>query len=175
MNKTFVMITATGKDKPALTTEIIGLIASVNGNIVDIEAFSMRGLFAIFMIVDCREISISLGTLKDRLMKIGNKIGLEITIELLPARHRKSGKKLVLLTTLGKDRPGIVAKITHFLSKNNAKVQATKLALKLFTDTPKILCDKLVPVSMFALSVSAIGSLYSSIIMFKNAYRTIKG
>ena len=56
MSKPFVVITATGKDKPGLTTEITESIAKAKGNIVDIEAFSMRGLFAIFMIVDCRAI-----------------------------------------------------------------------------------------------------------------------
>ena len=51
MSEPFVVITATGKDKPGLTTEITELIANADGNIVDIEAFSMRGLFAIFMIL----------------------------------------------------------------------------------------------------------------------------
>jgi len=127
MSKHFVMVTATGKDKPGLTTEITELIANANGNIVDIEAFSMRALFAIFMIVDCRAISISLENFRSQLMEMGKKIGLDVNVEHLPSGRRKSGKKLVLLTTLGKDRPGIVAAVSRFLSQNNANIERIRM------------------------------------------------
>jgi phosphoserine phosphatase len=127
MSKPFVMVTATGKDKPGLTTEITELIADANANIVDIEAFSMRGLFAIFMIVDCRAIFVSIQSLRSQLMKIGKKIGLDVNVEPLPSGRRKSGKKLVLLTTLGKDRPGIVAAVSRFLSQNNANIERIRM------------------------------------------------
>ena len=127
MSKSFIVITATGKDKPGLTTEITELIANVNGNIVDIEAFRMRGLFAIFMIVDCRFMSLSLKSLRSQFTKMGKKIGLDVNIESLPSGRRKSGKKLVLLTTLGKDRSGIVAKISRFLSQNNANIERVRM------------------------------------------------
>ena len=127
MSTPFVVITATGKDKPGLTTQITELIANSDGNIVDIEAFRMRGLFAIFMIVDCRVMSVSLESLRRQLMVMGKKIGLDVNIEHLPSGQRKSGKKLVLLTTLGKDRPGIVAKVSRFLSQNNANVERIRM------------------------------------------------
>jgi phosphoserine phosphatase len=145
MPKPFVVITATGKDKPGLTTEITELIANANGNIVDIEAFSMRGLFAIFMIIDWRCMSISLESLRSQLMEIGKKIGLEVNVEPLPAGRRKSGKKLVLLTTLGKDRPGIVAAVSRFLSQNNANIERIRMiaygelnAMEILIDTNDI-------------------------------------
>lgn len=127
MSRPFLVITATGKDKPGLITEITELISNSNGNIVDIEAFSMRGLFAIFMIVDCHKMSVSHETLKSKLAVMGRKVGLDITIEPLQAGRRKSGKKLVLLTTMGKDRPGIVARISRFLSENNANIERIRM------------------------------------------------
>ena len=127
MSKPFIVITATGKDKPGLTTDITELIADADGNIVDIDAFSMRGLFAIFMIVDCNAISVSLVNFRNQLMAMGKKIGLDVNIESLPSCRRKSGKKLVLLTTLGKDRPGIVAKVSRFLSENNANIERIRM------------------------------------------------
>jgi phosphoserine phosphatase len=127
MSKPFVIITATGKDKPGLITEITELITNANGNIVDIEAFSMRGLFAIFMIVDCRTMSASIGRLRDQLMAMGKKIGLDVIVEPLRSGRRKSGKKLVLLTTLGKDQPGIVATISRFLSQNKANIERIRM------------------------------------------------
>jgi phosphoserine phosphatase len=127
MSMPFIMITATGKDKPGLTAEITEMIAKVNGNIVDIEAISMRGLFAIFLILDCCSISIPLESLKQQLLNLGKKIGLEVSIDSIEAGRRKIGKKLVLLTTLGKDRPGIVAKISRFLSQNSANIERIRM------------------------------------------------
>jgi phosphoserine phosphatase len=145
MPKAFVVITATGKDKPGLTTEITELIANANGNIIDIEAFSMRGLFAIFMIVDCRYNSISIEKLKSQLMEMGKKIGLDFTIEPLETGRRKTGKKLILLTTLGKDRPGIVAAVSRFLSQNKANIERIRMiaygelnAMEILIDTNDI-------------------------------------
>jgi len=122
-----VMITATGKDKPGLIAEITDCIARANGNIIDIEAFSMRGLFAIFMIVNRRSITIPFESLKSHLLNIGMEIGLEVIIEPYSAGRRKSGKKLVLLTTLGKDRPGILARISSLLSKSNANIERIRM------------------------------------------------
>jgi phosphoserine phosphatase len=127
MSMPYIMITATGKDKPGLTAEITEMIAEVNGNIVDIEAFSMRGLFAIFMILDCCSITIPLENLKQQLLNLGKKIDLEVSIDSIESGRRKIGKKLVLLTTLGKDRPGIVAKVSRFLSQNNANIERIRM------------------------------------------------
>ncbi|UCE15756.1 MAG: phosphoserine phosphatase SerB [Candidatus Bathyarchaeota archaeon] len=121
------VITATGKDKPGLIAEITDAIASANVNIVDIEAFSIRGLFAIFMIVDCRTAAIPIENLKDQLASIGNKIGLELTMEPYIAGRRKAEKKLALLTTIGKDSPGIVAKISQFLSEKKANIERIRM------------------------------------------------
>ena len=127
MSTPFVVITATGKDKPGLTAEITEMIAKANGNIVDIEAFSMRGLFAIFIILDCCTITVPLDSLKNQLLSLGKKIGLEVSIDSIESGRRKIGKKLVLLTTLGKDRPGIVAKVSRFLSQNNANIERIRM------------------------------------------------
>jgi phosphoserine phosphatase len=127
MSMPYIMITATGKDKPGLTAEITEMIAAANGNIVDIEAFSMRGLFAIFIILDCCSISIPLENLKNQLLGLGKEIGLEVSIDSIDAGRRKIGKKLVLLTTLGKDRPGIVAKVSRFLSQNSANIERIRM------------------------------------------------
>jgi phosphoserine phosphatase len=127
MSIPYIVVSATGKDKPGLTAKITEMITAVNGNIVDIEAFSMRGLFAIFMILDCCTLSVPLEKLKHQLLDLGKKIGLEISIDSIESGRRKIGKKLVLLTTLGKDRPGIVAKVSRFLSQNNVNIERIRM------------------------------------------------
>jgi len=63
-----------------------------------------------------------------------------------------------------------------YLMKNKDKFQmkAAQLALKYFTNTPKIICNNLIPASITVISASALGSLYTSIKMFTNMYKTIK-
>jgi phosphoserine phosphatase len=147
MSKSFILITATGKDKPGLTADITEMIAAVNGNIVDIEAFSMRGLFGIFIILDCCSISVPVESLKNQLLSLGRKIGLEVSIDSIEAGRRESGKKLVLLTTLGKDRPGIVAKVSRFLSQNNSNIERIRMIAYGELNAMEILIDiKNVPV-----------------------------
>ncbi len=123
----FALITATGRDKPGLIAEITGVVARANVNIVDIEAFSMRGLFAIFMIVDCRAAAAPVESLRAQLLDIGKRIGLDIAVEPYVAGRRRTDKKLVLLTTLGKDRPGIVAKVSKFLSEKKANIERIRM------------------------------------------------
>lgn len=121
------VVTATGRDKPGLIAEITNAIARINGNIVNIEAFSIRGLFAIFMIVDCHKLTVKMDSLKAELLNIGNKVGLKVTIEPYVAGRRRSEKKLLLLTTIGKDRPGIVANISRFLFNKNANIERIRM------------------------------------------------
>lgn len=164
------MITATGKDKPGLITEITELIAYSKGNIVDIEAFSMRGLFAIFMIVDCRCMSVSFENLREQLMVMGQKVGLDVNIESLPSVRRKTGKKLVLLTTLGKDQLGIVAKVSRFLSENNANIERIRMIAYGELNAMEILVDindLKVPVQDFKESLSKECKLVGQDVVFQ--------
>jgi phosphoserine phosphatase len=170
MSRPFIVITATGKDKPGLITEITELIANVNGNIVDIEAFSMRGLFSIFMIVDCRCMSLSFENFNKKLTDMGKKIGLDVNLEPLLSGRRKSGKKLVLLTTLGKDRPGIVAKISHFLSRNNANVERIRMTAYGELNAMEILIDindMTIPLEDFKLALSEQCKLVGQDVVFQ--------
>lgn len=137
----FAVITATGKDKPGLIAEITEAITRANVNIVDIEAFSMRGLFAIFMIGDCRAAIIPIESLKAQLLDVGSDIGLEVTMEPYIAGRRKVMKKLVLLTTLGKDRLGIVATISDFLYRINANIERIRMVAHGELNAMEILTD----------------------------------
>jgi phosphoserine phosphatase len=137
----FAVITATGKDKPGLIAEITNAIAGANVNILDIEAFSMRGLFAIFMIADCRAARISVEALKAQLVDIGSEIGLDVTLEPYVAGRQKGEKKPVLLTTIGKDRPGIVAEVSKFLSEKKANIERIRMIASGELNVMEILID----------------------------------
>ena len=52
---------------------------------------------------------------------------MKVTIEPYVAGRRKSEKKLALLTTIGKDRPGIVAGISKFLFDRGANIERIRM------------------------------------------------
>ncbi|MHA1229276.1 MAG: phosphoserine phosphatase SerB [Candidatus Helarchaeota archaeon] len=108
-----VVLSVLGKDRPGLVSLVTKELVNNNINIVDIEARSMRGLFAMFTIIDLTNATISFDNLKDRYDELSKAYNLKIMLEKYQKGRRKSEKELVLLTTLGPDKPGIV----HILSK----------------------------------------------------------
>lgn len=122
-----IIITAIGQDKPGLVSGLTNVIAEVNANIIDVEETVLRGLFAMFMIVDIGSATISAEELKERLEKKGREVGLQVNVEPYLEGRRKTEKELALITILGKDRPGIVAKTSTLLGKHNINIEKIRM------------------------------------------------
>ncbi len=122
-----VTVTAIGRDKPGLVSELTNVIADVDANIVDVEETVLRGLFAMFMIVDISSSTIPGEELKRRLVRRGEEIGLQVSVEPYVEGRRKPEKELALITILGKDRPGIVAKVSTLLGNYNVNIEKIRM------------------------------------------------
>ncbi len=122
-----ITVTAIGRDKPGLVSGLTSVIADVNANIVDVEETVLRGLFAMFMIVDAGSASVSIEELKNRLLKKGEEVGLQVSVEPYVEGRRKPEKELALITILGKDRPGIVAKTSTLLGNYNINIEKIRM------------------------------------------------
>jgi len=122
-----VTVTAIGRDKPGLVSKLTNVVADVNANIVDVEETVLRGLFAMFMIVDISLATVSTNELKNLLVKKGAEAGLQVTLEPYLEGRRKSEKELALITILGKDRPGIVAKTSTLLGNYNINIEKIRM------------------------------------------------
>ncbi|MEM1511971.1 MAG: phosphoserine phosphatase SerB [Candidatus Jordarchaeales archaeon] len=126
-NGDMVVVTATGRDRPGLVAELTSIVAGVNGNIVDIEEIVMRGLFAIFMIVDLSRAFTSMEELRERIVAKGREVGLQVSVEPYVPGRRKADKKLVFINILGKDRPGIVAAVSSLLRDYNVNIERIRM------------------------------------------------
>lgn len=126
-NGEMVVVTAIGRDRPGLVAELTGVIAGVNGNIVDIEEVVVRGLFAMFMIVDLSMATASPGELREALLAKGRELGLQVSVEPYVPGRRKADKRLVYINVLGKDRPGIVAAISSLLRDYNINIERIRM------------------------------------------------
>ncbi len=125
--KKLIIVTAIGKDKPGLVSGLTNVVADINANILDVEETVLRGLFAMFMIVDISFATVSADELKDRLEKKGREVGLQVGVEPYVGGRRKPEKELALITVLGKDRPGIVAKTSTLLGNHNINIEKIRM------------------------------------------------
>jgi len=113
MEKKLYIISVLGRDRPGLIASVTGVLANARANIIDIDQVVLRGLLAMFMIVDYSTSKVKSeevnSMLKDKAKELGITIDVEPYIEyMLTTEPEKKVKDLVLVTILGKDKPGIV-------------------------------------------------------------------
>lgn len=131
MKENLVVVTVLGKDQPGLVAKITKEIANKNGNIVDIEQSVIRGLFSMFMVVDLENSKTNRKQLSSKLKKLAEKLKVDITTEPYKkydgVNHTEKKQTLYKLTIMGKDKPGVVAKISDAIYSSNANIENIKM------------------------------------------------
>ncbi|ALU11405.1 hypothetical protein EYM_00615 [Ignicoccus islandicus DSM 13165] len=74
------VITVIGKDKVGIVAKISSVLARYKVNIIDITQTVLRGMFAMIMIVDLDQATISVEELRRELEKAGKEIGVEVAL-----------------------------------------------------------------------------------------------
>ncbi len=138
------VISAVGKDKPGLVHSLTNVLSDLNINIVDADARAVRGHFSMFLVVDLITSKCSYEDMVQSLETVNANFNLGLRTEKYVAGRRKSNKKLMVLTFMGRDRPGLVASISGILSENSINIEKIKMiargeyiAMNLTVDT----CD----------------------------------
>ena len=72
------VITVTGKDSMGIIAGVAGVCAELGANIVDISQSVLQEYFAMIMLVEIDELSISFGDFVDELKSLGDQNGLLI-------------------------------------------------------------------------------------------------
>lgn len=73
-----VIISVLGKDRVGIIASVAGVLSSVNVNILDISQTIIQGYFAMILMADIGESSISLESLKEKLSSLGKELGVRI-------------------------------------------------------------------------------------------------
>lgn len=76
-----VVITVIGEDKVGIIAGVSSVLSEHNVNILDINQTSLEGLFAMVMIADASESTVSFEKLKEVLVQKGNQIGVRIDVQ----------------------------------------------------------------------------------------------
>jgi len=124
-----ISVSAIGLDAPGLVSKITRKIFELGGNIVDVEESCRRGLFSIFLIVTFPHPPASMSSNLERLRAIEQETGLKVVVG---AYHEHEAvctteKETHLVTVLGMDRPGIIARISEFFLLNRINIENCRM------------------------------------------------
>ena len=118
MNSQLYIITVQGLDRPGLVAEISKIFSDANVNIADIDRTVIRKLIAMYVIADFSKATKTIIQVKNDLFKKAKELKMKVSMEpytIDEGLKRKENRKLILLTIIGKDKPGIVFAILVFI------------------------------------------------------------
>ena len=128
-NHKLVSLSAIGLDSPGLVSKITTKIFELGGNIIDVEEYCRRDLFSIFLIVDFSASINSMEEITATLTAIEDETGLKVSIGTHDEEEIShiDEKNLHVVTILGVDQPGIIAKVSTFFHRYNINIQNCKM------------------------------------------------
>lgn len=164
MNSMLYIVYGIGTDSVGLVGEITTPISKINGNIVDMRQDVLHGLFTIYMVVDLARATATIDDFSKLLKKISDNTGISLTMEKYSPIPRSAEKKNMLVTLVGKDKPGIIAAITEKLGKYNINIDTSDMVAR----ENIFLMDLLTDVSQSVLPTENLESVVKEIMQSMN-------
>jgi len=121
------VISAVGKDKPGLVYCVSNVLAELGINIVDVDARSVRGHFSLFIVIDLSTSDHGFEKMYTSLKPLESNFNLGLNIEPYDAGRRKPEKRMMVLTVMGQDRPGIVAGVSGILAEIDINIETIRM------------------------------------------------
>jgi len=121
------VISAVGKDKPGLVYCVSNVLAELGINIVDVDARSVRGHFSLFIVIDLSTSDYGFEKMYTSLKPLESNFNLGLNIEPYDAGRRKAEKRMMVLTVMGQDRPGIVAGVSGILAEIDINIETIRM------------------------------------------------
>ncbi len=122
-------LSAIGLDSPGLVAKITKTAFLMGGNIIDVEESCRRGLFSIFLIIDFSSSPHEMDVVSKALHSVGEKSGLKVVLGIFDEKKSAAVKRREthMVTLLGKDRPGIIARISDFFHENRVNIEHLRM------------------------------------------------
>lgn len=141
MRSMLYIVYGIGRDSVGLIGGITTPIARVGGNIVDMRQDVLHGLFTIYLVVDLKQASASLEEFRSLLKTITEETGVRLSMEKYTPVARSAEKANILLTLVGKDKPGIIAAISEKLGTYNINIEVSEMVAREGVFLMDLLCD----------------------------------
>ncbi len=131
MNK--LIISVLGKDRPGIIAQVTTDLYDLACNLENVNQMILQSQFAGFFIVEAPE-SLSPETVQADLTKRNNGNGLTIHVKPLdavdPITGDTPGADIFLVTTIGPDQKGLVARFSSIIASFNANIVNLKAVFK---------------------------------------------
>lgn len=135
MNK--LIITVLGKDRPGIIAQVTTDLFDLECNLENVNQMILQNQFAGFFIVDAPQ-GLTPEKVQDDLTRRNNGNGLTIHVQTLDAMTRDTrvppGPDIFLITTIGPDQKGLVARFSSIIAAFNANIVNLKAVFKGGTD-----------------------------------------
>lgn len=120
------VLTIFGKDRPGIIAEVTGVLYKSRSNLEDISMTILEGEFSMIMIVDMPSRAAALET-RRKMESFAAKTGMVVHWKELDHRAAKGekharGSTTHILTAAGKDRTGIVHRISSLFAKEGLNI-----------------------------------------------------
>ncbi|RLC00875.1 MAG: hypothetical protein DRH90_17460 [Deltaproteobacteria bacterium] len=124
-----ISVSAFGTYTPGLVALITNRIFEMEGNIVDVEENCRRGLFSIFLVVDFSASKHSVERIIAMLTEIQEEAGIKIILDRYDdkAAVRPSQRESHLVTIIGIDQPGIIAKVSSLFHSYSITIEKCRM------------------------------------------------
>ena len=124
-----INLSAIGIDSPGLVSKITNKVFESGGNIIDVEENCRRGLFSIFLTIAFPSTGDSIDSIMASLKSIQDETGLKVILGEYYERgvNGSAEKENHLVTILGMDRPGLIARISGFFLKHNINIENCRM------------------------------------------------
>lgn len=125
-DKTYLVLTAVGPDRPGLVNEIASAIHGAGANLEDSRMALLGGEFALLLLLSGTESAAA--AVERAAGPLGEKLGLRL-ISKRTGRGRQKPFLPYRLTVSGFDRPGIVLLVTEVLARRGVNVASLESRL----------------------------------------------
>jgi phosphoserine phosphatase len=182
-------LSAIGPDSPGLVSKITTKIFEINGNIIDVEEYCRRGLFSIFFIIDFSVSKNSMDEVTTILKALEGETDLKISLGIFDEEEPSflPEKESHIVTILGVDQPGIIARVSTFFSKHNINIENCRMiargkffSMEMVIDTSTMISEPSMPHKEAIekmkdeLKDLCVGINQSVVIQSENIYKRVK-
>ena len=122
-----IAIQINGPDEPGIFTQLCNFFAERNINIEDVSQSVLQGYLSITFIVNITRATLNVDRMSLEIKKLCRTMNVSASVFPYKEGYRPSKKLLYIFTMMGKDRSGILSRISENLSKNNANIETIKL------------------------------------------------
>ena len=138
MSKSYVLVTAFGKDRPGMVASVAEALFDLGGNLEDASMTRLGGEFTMMLVASFAK-TVRVPAIEKSLKPYGIKTGLDYSVKPIPPSAARLAAKEsgapYLISVYGTDRPGLVSRVTRILADH--KISITDLNTRVLRKTDK--------------------------------------